>query len=107
MGGKTLDKLIDVISTTQEELTSKVEPKAEVSPVSTAEAAPKSTGVVYPMLLEKYRNKKFNFKEGIILQYCVGKLTLEEVVAKSNFPEAEVREVINHFQKKEWIILRT
>ena len=49
----------------------------------------------------------FNFKEGIILQYCVGKLTLEEVIAKSNFPEVEVREVINHYQKKDWLILRT
>ncbi len=106
-GGKTLDKLIDVISTPQEDLSSEaVEAKAEtVTPQK--EAPAKEPGAIYPELLDKYRNKKFNFKEGIILQYCTGEHTLKEIIEKSKFSEDEVKEVITQYQKKEWLILRT
>jgi len=60
---------------------------------------------VYPKLLDRYGNKKFNFQEGIVLQYCKGLLTIEEIIAKSQFSEAEVKEIIDLYQKKGWLVL--
>lgn len=60
---------------------------------------------VCPELLERYRTKKFNFQEGIVLQYCKGQFTIEEIIAKSQFSEAEVKEIIDQFQKKGWLIM--
>ncbi|NVM29423.1 MAG: hypothetical protein HWN65_11340 [Candidatus Helarchaeota archaeon] len=105
-GGKTLDKLIDAISTTQEELSVESQQLAESAAVEAA-AAPEGPPTILPELLEKYRNKKFNFKEGLILQFCDGKTPVDEIVKKSNFSEEEVLEVINTYQKKEWLIIHT
>ena len=62
---------------------------------------------IIPELQERYRNKKYNFKEGIILQHCTGKLTIKEIVGKTNFSEEEILEVINVYQKKGWMIIHT
>ncbi len=105
-GGKVLDKLIDAISTTQEELNLTSQEDAEISEIPES-IAPEKPAVIYPELLEKYRNKKFNFKEGIILQYCDGKTPIEEIVKKSKFSEDEVLEIINTYQKREWLIIHT
>ncbi|MHA1264557.1 MAG: hypothetical protein ACTSRS_04900 [Candidatus Helarchaeota archaeon] len=103
-GGKTFDRLVEVVSKPSQEESVSQPPSIESTIKEvTPEVAPK----IYPVLLEKYRNKKFNFKEGIVLQYCLGKLTLEEIIQKCNFPEEEVLEIINHYQKKDWLIIRT
>jgi len=60
---------------------------------------------IYPELLERYRTKKFNFQEGIVLQYCKGQLIMEEIIAKSQFSEAEVKEIIDQYHKKGWLVL--
>lgn len=60
---------------------------------------------IYPELLERFRIKKFNFKEGIVLQYCKGQLSLKEIIQKSNFPQAEVSEIIDSYQKKGWLVI--
>ena len=97
---------------------SKVEGKAEEAVKSSVEIAPtaaptpqvgvadlsKNPSEVYPELLERFRTKKFNFKEGIVLQYCKGQLSFKEITEKSNFPQAEVLEIIDLYQKKGWLI---
>ncbi|NVM52478.1 MAG: hypothetical protein HWN66_02160 [Candidatus Helarchaeota archaeon] len=58
---------------------------------------------LYPELLERFRNKKFNFQEGIIMQYADGQLSLSEIVTKSKYTKEEVLEIINSYQKKGWL----
>ncbi|MHA1277441.1 MAG: hypothetical protein ACTSRC_15155 [Candidatus Helarchaeota archaeon] len=65
------------------------------------------TSKVYPELLDKFRNKKFSFQEGLILQFCTGKKTIDEIVKETKFSEADVVEVINTYQKKGWLIIHT
>lgn len=73
---------------------------ATTEPVAGTEEMPG----IFPELLERFRNKKFNFQEGIVLQYCKGKMTIEQIVAKSQFSESEVKEIIDQYQKKGWLI---
>jgi hypothetical protein len=104
-GGKSFGKLMDAVKTTQKAIVSEAQ---KPSDVSSAEAeSPEVPTKIYPELLEKYRTKKFNFKEGIVLQHCDGKLTVAEIVEKSNFSEEEVLEIINTYQKKEWLVIHT
>ena len=76
--------------------------------------APKSSGdssaaglEIYPELQEKFRNKKFNFKEGLVMQYCNGRMTVEEIAVKTKLTEEDVLEVVNFYQKKGWLIINT
>ncbi|NVM52479.1 MAG: hypothetical protein HWN66_02165 [Candidatus Helarchaeota archaeon] len=62
---------------------------------------------MHPELLKKYRNKKYNFRDGIVLQHADGKSTIDEIVEKSNFSKEEVLDVINTYKKKEWLIIRS
>ena len=87
------------------------ETKAAVQPSPAVEVAkPADVGVKgpmegYPLLLERYRNKKFNFMEGVILQHCRGELTINEIASKSKYSKEEVVEIINTYKKKGWLVL--
>jgi aminopeptidase-like protein len=75
--------------------------------VETPQAGPGEPTKIFPELLERFRSKKFGFKEGLILQLCNGKHSLEDIAKESNLKEEEVLEVINLYQKRGWLIIHT
>ncbi len=74
------------------------EPAITPSPLETL-----SPAEIYPLLDPKYSKKKFAFNEGLCLQYADGKNSLEDISEKCNFPVAEVRDIIDKYEKKGWI----
>ncbi|MHA1231007.1 MAG: hypothetical protein ACTSRP_17335 [Candidatus Helarchaeota archaeon] len=58
---------------------------------------------LYPVLLEKYRDRKFSFDEGQIIQFCDGKHNIKQISEMTKKSETEVLEVINKYQLKGWL----
>ncbi|TFF88835.1 MAG: hypothetical protein EU549_02250 [Promethearchaeota archaeon] len=58
---------------------------------------------LFPILLEKYRDKRFSFEIGQIIQYCDGKHSIKEIAELVNRSETDILDVINEYQSKGWI----
>lgn len=103
---EVIDREVEELRTVKQEAASKLIEKMEDIVESAVEITAAETNL-YPELLEKYRNKKFSFKEGLVLQLCNGKFNIEEIIKKTNFAEEEVLDIINNFQKKGWLLIHT
>lgn len=104
-GAEGVDRAADDISTAKEELGERATLE-ESEVIGGTDEISEFDLTRHPLLLEKYRTKKFNFQEGIILQYCDGKTSIEEIIKKSNFSADQVFEVLKQYQKKEYVIIR-
>ncbi|MBD3230094.1 MAG: hypothetical protein GF329_18085 [Candidatus Lokiarchaeota archaeon] len=58
---------------------------------------------LFPVLLEKYRDKKFSFEDGQIIQYCDGNHSIKNIAELSEKSETEILDLINKYQSKGWI----
>lgn len=85
---------IEVTSQTSIEITEKA-PSTRLMDVT--------PNLVFPKLDQKFASKKFAFKEGLILQHCSGKNSIEDIINKSNFSKEEVEEVIEKYESKGWL----
>lgn len=76
------------------------------TPTETAEPA-KPTIKVVPVLTRSLRKKdKFDIKTGIVIRFCDGKNTIEEVAQKADLSRSEVDDILNLWEKKGLIKLR-
>ncbi len=62
---------------------------------------------LYPILLEKYIDKKFSFEEGQVIQFCDGKHSIKQIAELTKKSETEILDVINKYQLKGWIHIET
>jgi hypothetical protein len=98
---KLIDSLIPEEPTMQETIPFSTTSEPEV----VAEAEPKEDRPkIIPRLLKKIGKKaKFPLNEVVILNYCDGKNTLEDIMREGNLKRAAIWEILDKYKKKGWI----
>ena len=92
-------KIDDVLG--EVEIPSEIKPK-ESEPPEVVKRGRISKKV--PTLVKKLTGKeKFSLESASILQFCDGKLSVEEICKETNIPKVKVNQILAELQKKRWI----
>ena len=86
-----------------EDLAAKIPVFEEMSDEGSQPSEYISLSQIFPLLDNKYSKKKFSFKESLIIQFCDGEHSIEEISKKSGYSDYDVQDVILKYEKKGWL----
>ncbi|MHA1270780.1 MAG: hypothetical protein ACTSPY_13385 [Candidatus Helarchaeota archaeon] len=97
---------IEIVTTIDEDqLYSISSTESAPSLLGTKEVADSSEGDIelFPFLLDKYKDRRFSFEEGQIIQFCDGSHNIKQIAEMTKKSETEVLDVVNKYQLKGWL----
>ncbi len=75
-----------------------------ISPTVTEAVPEKETPKIIPILLKEIGKKaKFPLNEVVILNYCDGKNSIEDIMRNGNLSREAIWEILDKYKKKDWI----
>ena len=96
-------KILRLRKLSEEDLAAAVPVFEEMSDEGSIPSEYISLSQIFPQLDDKYSKKKFSFKESLIIQFCDGAHSIEEISKKSGYSDYDVQDVILKYEKKGWL----